>query len=224
MAIGDRASKDALYEGFAMVAKGLASGRRAEIVDVLSQGERSVEDVAAEIGQSVANTSQHLRRLVQAGLLRNRREGARVFYDVASPRVSDLWIAMRDVAVGHVPQVERLAASYLGDRAGLQIMTRDDLAGRLGREDVLVLDVRPIAEYQAGHIPGARPVPPQELQAALNALNGLADQAEVVAYCRGPYCIYADAAVRHLRRRGITAARLEDGFPEWVKAGFPTGP
>ncbi|HYU84448.1 MAG TPA: metalloregulator ArsR/SmtB family transcription factor [Kribbellaceae bacterium] len=219
--MGDRAAKDALYDGFAVVAKGLASGRRAEIVDVLAQGERSVEDVAAEIGQSVANTSQHLRQLARAGLLRTRREGTRIFYALASARVAELWMAMRDVATEHVAQVERLAADYLGDRAGLKTMTRDELVRWPRDKKVVVLDVRPATEYRAGHIPGARSVPVTELEATLDTL---ARDAQVVAYCRGPYCVYADDAVRELSQRGYTAARLEDGYPEWVKAGLPTEP
>jgi rhodanese-related sulfurtransferase len=219
--MGDRAAKDALYDGFAVVAKGLASGRRAEIVDVLAQGERSVDEVAAEIGQSVANTSQHLRQLARAGLLRTRRDGTRIFYALASARVAELWMALRDVATEHVAQVERLAADYLGDRAGLETMTRDELARGLGSKKVVVLDVRPAPEYRAGHIPGARSVPIIELEATLDTLPR---DAQVVAYCRGPYCVYADDAVRELSQRGYTAARLEDGFPEWVKAGLPTEP
>ena len=217
--MGDRATKDALYDGFAVVAKALASGRRAEIVDVLSQGERSVEELAAEIGQSVANTSQHLRHLAGAGLVRTRRDGNRVFYAPTSPQVTHLWTALRAVAADHVAQIDRLAAAYLGDREGLETITRDELARRLRTGEVVVLDVRPAAEYRAGHILGARSVPIAELPAELGRLT--ADQ-DIVAYCRGPYCVYADDAVRELRRRGLPARRLEDGYPEWVGAGLPT--
>ena len=219
--MGDRATKDALYDGFAVVAKALASGRRAEIVDVLSQGERSVEELAAEIGQSVANTSQHLRHLAGAGLVRTRRDGNRVFYAPTSPQVTHLWTALRAVAADHVAQIDRLAAAYLGDREGLETITRDELARRLRTGEVVVLDVRPAAEYRAGHILGARSVPIAVLHAELDRLA--ADQ-DVVAYCRGPYCVYADDAVRELRRRGLPARRLEDGYPEWVGAGLPTAP
>ncbi len=217
--MGDRAAKDALYDGFAIVAKALANGRRAEIVDVLSQGERSVEELAAEIGQSVANTSQHLRHLARAGLLRTRRDGTRVFYAPASPRVAELWTALRSVAAGHVAEVERLAADYLGDRTGLETISRDELARRLHTGEVIVLDVRPTAEYRAGHILGARSVPIDQVTAELDRLP--ADH-NVVAYCRGPYCVYADDAVRQLAHRGFAAQRLEDGYPEWAKAGLPT--
>ena len=217
--MGDRASKDALYDGFAMVAKALANGRRAEIVDVLSQGERSVEDLAAEIGQSVANTSQHLRYLAGAGLVRTRRDGNRVIYALTGPRVGQLWTTLRSVAADHVAQIDRLAAAYLGDREGLETISRDELARRLRDGDVVILDVRPAAEYRAGHILGARPVPIATLP---DELDRLPQGQEVVAYCRGPYCVYADDAVRELRRRGIPARRLEDGYPEWADARLPT--
>ena len=216
--MGDRRAKDALFDAFAEVAKALASGRRAEIVDVLAQGERSVEAVAEELGQSVANTSHHLRALARAGLVRTRRDGTRIFYALASERVSILWAALRDVAAEHVAGIERLADAYLGDRSGLEAITRKELAARLALGDVVVLDVRPGAEYQAGHIPGARSVPPGELRRNLAALP---EGTEVVAYCRGPYCVYADDAVRELDRRGYRARRLEDGYPEWKRAGLP---
>jgi len=216
--VGDRQAKDALFNAFAEVAKALASGRRAEIVDLLAQGERSVEEVAAELGQSVANTSHHLRALARAGLVRTRREGTRIFYALSGERVGALWAALRDVAAEHVAGIERLAEAYLGDRAGLEAITREELAARLRRGDLVLLDVRPEPEFRAGHIAGARSVPVGELRRSLRALP---KDAEIVAYCRGPYCVYADDAVRELRRRGHTARRLEDGFPEWRRAGLP---
>jgi rhodanese-related sulfurtransferase len=216
--MGERAAKDALYEGFAEVAKALASGRRAEIADVLAQGARSVEEVADEIGQSVANTSHHLRAMARAGLVTTRRDGTRVFYALASERVAELWAALRDVAADHVAGIERLAAAYLGDREGVEIVDRDELKRRLRRGEVLVVDVRPAAEYAAGHITGARSVPIGELR---RTLRSLPKDLDVVAYCRGPYCVYADDAVRELKRKGFRARRLVDGFPEWKRAGLP---
>ena len=216
--MGDRAAKDALFDAFAEVAKALASGRRAEIVDVLAQSERSVEEIAVEIGQSVANTSHHLRAMARAGVLRTRREGTRIVYMLASDRVFELWAAMRDVAGEHVAGIERLAEAYVGDRAGLEAVTRRELADRLDAGDVVVLDVRPGPEFRAGHVPGARSVPVGELRQHLRTLR---KDADVVAYCRGRYCAYADDAVRLLRRRGYRARRLEDGFPEWKRAGLP---
>jgi rhodanese-related sulfurtransferase len=217
-AMGDRAAKDELYDGFAEVARALASGRRAELVDVLAQGERSVDQLAAVIGQSVANTSHHLRVLAQVGLVRTRRDGTRVFYALASDRVGALWGALRDLAAAHVAGVDRLAAAYLGKRDDVEPVSRRELAARLRRDDVVVLDVRPAQEYAAGHIPGARSLPPEDIRRNLRTIPA---QADVVAYCRGPYCVYADDAVRALRRRGVRARRLEDGFPEWRRAGLP---
>jgi rhodanese-related sulfurtransferase/DNA-binding transcriptional ArsR family regulator len=216
--MGDRQAKDALFDAFAEVAKALASGRRAEIVDLLAQGERSVEAVAEELGQSLANTSHHLRALARAGLVRTRRDGTRIFYALASERVGGLWAALRDVAAEHVAGIERLASAYLGDQSGLEAITRQELLARLALGDVVVLDVRPDAEYRAGHIPGARSVPPGELRRHLAALS---KDTDVVAYCRGPYCVYADDAVRELDRAGYRARRLEDGYPEWKRAGLP---
>jgi DNA-binding transcriptional ArsR family regulator len=216
--MGDRAAKDALFEGFAAVAKALASGRRAEIVDVLAQGDRSVEEVSAEIGQSVANTSHHLRALARAGLLTTRRDGTRIYYALASDRVAELWTAVRDVAEAHGAGLEKLAAAYLGDRDGIDVVDRAELAARLTDGATIVLDVRPEVEFTAGHIAGARSVPIAELRRHLRALPKGSD---VVAYCRGPYCVYADDAVRQLNRRGFKARRLIDGFPEWKRAGLP---
>src|SRR5438067_7979166 len=162
--VGDRAAKDALFEGFAEVAKALASGRRAEIVDVLAQGERSVEEIADELGQTVANTSHHLRAMARAGLVTTRRDGTRIFYRLASDRVAELWAAVRDVAAEHVAGLEKLAASYLGDRDGIDTIGRQELSRRIKRGEVVVLDVRPEVEYAAGHIAGARSVPASELR------------------------------------------------------------
>ena len=216
--MGDRQAKEALFDAFAEVAKALGSGRRAEIIDVLAQGERSVEEIADEIAQSVANTSHHLRALARAGLVTTRRDGTRVFYRLASDRVGELWAALRDVAEAHAAGLDRLAAAYLGNRDCIEIVGRKELSQRLRRGEVVVLDVRPTPEYAAGHIAGARSVPITELRRQLKSLPADAD---VVAYCRGPYCVYADDAVRQLRKRGVNARRLEDGFPEWKKAGLP---
>jgi rhodanese-related sulfurtransferase len=216
--VGSRAAKDALFEAQAGVAKALASGRRAEIVDLLAQGERSVDDVASSIGQSVANTSHHLRTLAGAGLVQTRRDGTRVLYRLASDQVAQLWGAIRQVAGERVAEVERLARAYLGDGDGLEPLSREELRRRLAAGDVVVIDVRPALEYAAGHVVGARSVPIDELE---RHLASVPRDVEVVAYCRGPYCVYADDAVRALRASGIEARRLEDGFPEWRRAGLP---
>ena len=157
--MSDRSAKDDLYDGFAEVAKALSSGRRAEIVDVLAQGERSVEEIATEIDQSVANTSHHLRALARAGLVTTRRNGTRIYYALSSERVAELWSAMRDVAGEHVAGLQRLAAAYLGGREGIEEVDRDELARRLKVGGLILLDVRPRAEFAAGHIAGSRSVP-----------------------------------------------------------------
>jgi rhodanese-related sulfurtransferase len=216
--VAARTAKDALYDGLAGVAKALGSGRRAEIVDVLGQGERSVDEIAHEVGQTVANTSQHLQVLLRAGLVRTRRDGTRVFYSLSGPRVAELWAAVRDVAAEHLAELDRLAAAYLGDRSKLTTVTRRELARRLRDGDVVVLDVRPAPEFAAGHIAGAVSMPVGELT---RRLREVPKDRTVVAYCRGPYCVYADDAVRALTRRGYQAARLEDGYPEWAGAGLP---
>jgi rhodanese-related sulfurtransferase/DNA-binding MarR family transcriptional regulator len=211
-------AKSALFDSLASVARALGNGRRAEIVDVLAQGERSVDELAGEIGQSVANTSQHLQVLSRAGLVESRRDGTRVIYRLASERVDELWSAVRDVAVRHVAEVNGLAEAYLGDRTGLEHVTADELADRLALGKVVLLDVRPESEYQAGHIAGARSAPLPSLDALVPELSR---RREIVAYCRGPYCVYADDAVRLLRGRGLKARRLDVGYPEWRRAGLP---
>lgn len=216
--MGDRQAKQTLYDALAEVAKAMASGRRAELVDVLIQGERSVEDLADETGQSVANTSQHLQRLLRSGLVSSRRDGNRIFYSVAGPSVYTLWRTLRDAAVSHVEQIDEVAQAYLGSREGLATITRDQLRRRLTDRDVVVLDVRPSSEYDAGHIRGALSVPMGELRSRLDEIP---DGTDVVAYCRGPFCVYADDAVRLLSRGGRTALRLEDGFPEWAADQLP---
>jgi rhodanese-related sulfurtransferase len=211
-------AKAALFDAFASVAQALGSGRRAEIVDVLAQGERSVEEIATEIEQSLANTSHHLQLLSRAGLVRSRREGTRVYYRLASERVGDLWAAVREVAERHVAEVHVLADDYLGERDGVEQIAADELQARLAKGSVIVLDVRPEPEYRAGHIPGA-------LSAPLDSLDAMAARLPkrrvIVAYCRGPYCIYADDAVRLLEERGLKARRLDVGLPEWRRAGHP---
>jgi len=211
-------AKVALFDALASVAQALGSGRRAEIVDLLAQGERSVDEIADEISQSVANTSHHLQVLARAGLVRTRREGNRVIYRLASERVGDLWAAVRDVAVRHVAEVNVLADEYLGERGGVEQLSAAELEHRLASGEVVVLDVRPEPEFRAGHIAGARSAPISSLEGQVSKLPR---RREIVAYCRGPYCVYADDAVRLLRARGLKARRLDVGFPEWRRAGRP---
>jgi rhodanese-related sulfurtransferase/DNA-binding transcriptional ArsR family regulator len=216
--VGKRQAKDAMFDAFADVAKAMGNGRRAELIDVLAQGERHVEELATEIGQSIANTSFHLRALATAGLVTTRRDGTRIYYRLTSPRVSELWAAVRDVAAAHHEQLDELAHNYLGDRSTMEQIGQTELAERISKGDVIIVDVRPAAEYAAGHIATARSIPIDRLAASIKQLPA---DVEVVAYCRGPYCVFADDAVRLLRRRGRRARRLEDGFPEWQRASMP---
>jgi rhodanese-related sulfurtransferase len=215
-------SKHRLFDGLAAVGKALSSGRRLELLDVLAQGPRSVERLAGEIHQSVANTSAHLRNLLAAGLVTSERDGNRVVYRLAGPDVEGLWASLRATAEAHAAAIDRLASDYLGDRGELESITRAELAERLaGDPPPLVLDVRPAAEFLAGHVPGAISLPPGDLAGLADRVSRLPADTDIVAYCRGPFCVYADDAVRALRGRGITARRLEDGFPEWRRSGLP---
>jgi rhodanese-related sulfurtransferase/DNA-binding transcriptional ArsR family regulator len=216
--MADRAAKTALFDAFAQAAKALASGRRIELLDVLANGERTVEALAGEVGLSVANTSQHLQILRQAGLVSSRRAGTSVHYRLAAPEVFELWRTLRALAASRLAEVERLAAAYLGARDQLEPVTREELARRLENGDpVLVLDVRPAAEHAAGHLPGAVSIPVEELH---RRMAELPRDREIVAYCRGPYCAFAHEAVELLRDEGFAARRLEDGLPEWQAAGL----
>ena len=216
--MADRMAKTALFDEFARAAKALASGRRIELLDVLANGERTVEALAREVGLSVANTSQHLQVLRQAGLIAGRRQGTSIFYRLAAPEVFQLWQALRILAASQLAEVEHLAATYLGDRDELEPVTREELARRLDDgDDLVVLDVRPAAEYAAGYLPGAVSIPVGELR---RRLAELPRDREIVAYCRGPYCAFAHEAVSLLREEGFSARRLEDGLPEWQAAGL----
>lgn len=213
-----RQAKDALFDALASIAAAMGSGRRAQIIEVLAQGERTVEQVANEIDQSLANTSHHLRTLARAGLVAGRRSGTHVHYQLASDDVARAWQALRRLAESQLDGIDQLARAYLGDRAELETISRDELRERLDRGDVVVIDVRPSAEYAAGHLPGAVSIPPDQLE---DLLQDLPRDRDIVAYCRGPYCVYADDAVRRLQQEGRRAVRLEDGLPEWRLAGGP---
>jgi rhodanese-related sulfurtransferase/DNA-binding transcriptional ArsR family regulator len=216
--VADRAAKQALFDEFARVGKALASGRRIELLDVLANGERTVEGLARESGLSVANTSQHLQVLRQAGLVVARRNGNSIHYRLATSEVFELWRALRTLAASRLAEVERLAAAYLGARDQLEPITRQELARRLEEGDELVvLDVRPTEEHAAGHLPGAVSIPLAELRERLRELPG---DREIVAYCRGPFCAFAHEAIAVLTDAGLTARRLEDGLPEWAAAGL----
>ncbi|WP_298349582.1 metalloregulator ArsR/SmtB family transcription factor [Ferrimicrobium sp.] len=215
---GSRAAKTALFDALAEMAKAMSTGRRIEIIDLLAQGERSVDALAAEIGQSLANTSHHLRSLAQAGLVLSRREGTYVYYRLASVEVEELWLALRRTAEARLADLPRLITAYVGPSDDSQVVEYAELLNQLQHGSITLLDVRPEAEYRAGHIPGARSLPYRELS---EELHDIPSDGEIVAYCRGPYCVFAPDVVRFLRSRGILAKRLRDGFPEWRRAGLP---
>jgi rhodanese-related sulfurtransferase/DNA-binding transcriptional ArsR family regulator len=213
-----REFKDRLYGEFARIGKAVASAHRLEILDVLAQGERTVESIAAETGLSIANASRHLQQLRQAQLVLARREGLFVHYRPAGEEVVSLILALRETAEQHLAEVDRVVADFFGDRDDFEPVTPDELALRMSNGEVVVLDVRPQQEYEAGHIDGARSMPVVDISARLAELPV---ENEYVAYCRGPYCVYADEAVAVLRANGRTAHRLTEGFPEWSLAGRP---
>jgi rhodanese-related sulfurtransferase len=211
--IGTREAKDALFDGFARVAASLSSGRRLEIVDVLAQAPRSVEDLSAVIGQSVANTSHHLRRLAEDGLVESDKRGRRVVYRLSSHGVYELWRALQEVAATHHGGMHDLAIDYVGDRNDIEVVGRDALRARIERgDDIVIIDVRPRVEYEAGHLEGAIHVPPDDIE---DAVDRLPADGEVIAYCRGASCAYADRAIRALRERGRAASRLTGGYLDW---------
>jgi rhodanese-related sulfurtransferase/DNA-binding transcriptional ArsR family regulator len=214
-----RATKEALFDGFAQVAKALSNGRRAEIVDVLANGERSVETLAKEVNQSIANTSQHLQILKNAGLVATRRNGTFVYYRLTSPEVVGFWRGLQGIARASRADIERLVTEYLGDDGDVEELTKEELWQRLKRKDKLVvLDVRPREEYEAGHIPGAVSIPLSELK---KRMKELPKNKQIVAYCRGPLCALAPEATRYLRTKGYRVKRLHDGAPDWEAAGLP---
>jgi len=213
-----REVKDPLYEQFARVGKVLGSARRIELLDLLAQGERSVDELAELTGMEVANTSAHLQVLRGARLVETRKAGTRVFYRLAGDEVTGLLVALQRVAQVRLAEVGEVVRAHLADPDELEPIGRDELLERATRGEIVVLDVRPAEEYQAGHIPGAVSIPVEELEARLGELP---DGVEVVAYCRGPYCVFARDAVRLLRGRGRAARRLLEGLPEWRLAGLP---
>lgn len=213
-----RIFKNLLYEQFARVGKALASPHRLELLDVLAQGERSVEVLAQETGMPIASASQHLQVLRTARLVETRREGVSIYYRLASAEVSTLWLSLRSVGETHLAEVDRVVETFLQDRMYLQPVSADELREQLRNQQVILLDVRPTEEYRAAHLPQARSIPVSELETRLSEVPR--DQ-EIVAYCRGPYCVFADEAVTILQAHGYSARRLAEGVPEWRTLGFP---
>jgi rhodanese-related sulfurtransferase len=210
VASGGRRAKTDLFEAIAVMGKAFASPVRLELLDLLAQAPRSVEELAQASDQSTANTSQHLQALHAAGLVTREREGLRVRYALAGDETLRVWLALREASAVRLAEVERAAREYLG--GDVEAIGRDELVARMARGDIVLVDVRPEEEYAAGHIDGARSIPIDELE---RRLAELPRSREVVAYCRGPFCAYAHEAVRQLRASGRKARRLEDGWPEW---------
>jgi rhodanese-related sulfurtransferase len=208
--MGRQAGKNAVFEAIAVMGKAFASPRRLELLDLLAQAPRTVEELARVSGQSTANTSQHLQALHAAGMVTRVREGTSVRYSLAGDKALALWLALRDASISQLAEVERAARDYLGDE--VDAISREELIARLRKREVVVVDVRPAEEFEAGHIEGARSIPIDQLA---ERLAELPTDREVVAYCRGPFCAYAHDAVRELRAAGRRARRLEDGWPEW---------
>ena len=213
-----REFKDRLFEQFARIGKALASPKRLEIVDLLAQGERTVEEIASETAMPVANASQHLQALKGARMVESRREGLYAYYRLADEGVFLTWQAVRALGETRLAEVDRVVDTYLEDRGALEAVGATELMERLSSGSVVVLDTRPAEEYRAGHIPGALSVPVDDLEAALQTLPR---DKEIVAYCRGRYCVFSDEVVLALSARGYRASRLTEGFPEWRAAGYP---
>ncbi len=213
-----RQFKDQLYEQFARINKALANPRRLELIDLLAQGERTVEDLAHEANLSIANCSQHLQALRAAQLVAARREGLYAYYRLADENVFRAWQALRELGKARLSKAQGVVTRQLAQRDELEPVSAQELLDRLNQRDVVLLDVRPEREYRAGHIAGALSVPLESLETCLRKLS---KRKEIIAYCRGPYCVFADEAVELLRERGFKARRLEEGFPDWQAAGMP---
>ena len=216
--MGNRAFKDSLYGEFAVLGKALANPHRLELLDLLAQSERSVEELAKEAALSLANASAHLQVLRQARLVEAEKRGLYVFYRLSAPEVFQLWRTLRDVGSARLAEIDRLVDNYFTDREELEAVDKEELLHLLKDEGVMVIDVRPEVEYEQGHIPSARSLPVQNLK---RRLAELPRDIEIVAYCRGPYCVYSDEAVRLLHEHGFKARRLSEGFPEWRAGGYP---
>lgn len=210
--------KNRLYGQYARIGKALSSPHRLEILELLAQGERTVDSLATEMGLSLANTSQHLQTLRQAALVTSRKAGLHVHYQLSDASVYDLCRAIRRVAEQQLADFDRLVRNHFGDRAEAEPVPMAELLKRARSRDTIILDTRPATEYASGHIAGAISVPVDDLQ---RRLRELPRDKQYVAYCRGPYCVYADRAVELLRTKGRRAQRLLEGFPEWKAAGFP---
>jgi rhodanese-related sulfurtransferase len=215
----DHAAKARIYEQFSRIGKALAAPGRLELIDLLIQGERSVDALAKEAQMSIANASQHLQVLLAARLVESRRDAQRIYYRLAAPSVVELWLALRRTAESQLAELPAVAREYLGDPDGFEPIDREELARRLEAGTAVLIDVRPKEEFEHGHIAGAISVPLESLKSW--AKDEAPKRKQIVAYCRGPYCVYAVQAVTELKKRGLRAARTEDGVAEWRAAGYP---
>ena len=213
-----RAFKNQLFEQFARIGKALANPHRLELLDLLAQGERTVENLAQETSMSVASTSRHLQVLRAARLVEVRREGLYAYYRLADEQVFAVWQAIRNLGEARLAEIDLIVQTFLKNRDSLEAVDAEELLARLQDESVIILDVRPEEEYRAGHIPSARSVPVERLEAYLEEIP---KDREIVAYCRGPYCVFSDEAVALLRSRGYQVRRLAQGLPDWRAAGMP---
>lgn len=211
-------AKDWLFQSISLLAEAMASPRRLELIDLLAQAPRTVEELARETGMTVGNTSQHLQRLKRARVVADERKGLHISYRLADPAVARLWTEMRRVAEQQVAEVSRALDAYRSRRKEFERISAEELRERLARGEVVLLDVRPRVEFDAGHLPGAVSVPLDELE---RRLNELPPGRTIVAYCRGPFCVYADEALAVLAARGWSVRRLEEGVWEWREAGLP---
>ena len=216
--MGSRVFKDGLYGEFAVLGKALANPHRLELLDLLAQGERSVEELAKEAALNLANASAHLQVLRRARLVEAEKRGLNVVYRLAAPEVFGLWQTLREVGSTRLAEIDRLVENYFTDREELEAVDKEELLRLMADEAVTIIDTRPEVEYEQGHIATARSVPVRKLR---RELAELPRDVEVVAYCRGPYCVFSDEAVRLLHRNGFKARRLSEGFPEWRAAGYP---
>ena len=216
--MSSRTFKDGLYAEFAVLGKALANAHRLEILDLLAQGERSVEELAREAALSLANASAHLQVLRRARLVEAEKRGLNVVYRLSGPEVFRLWRMLRDVGSARLAEIDRLVENYFTDRGELEAVNKEELLRLITDEAVTVIDTRPEVEYEQGHIPTALSVPVEKLTGQIFRLPR---DVEIVAYCRGPYCVYSDEAVRILHQSGYKARRLDEGFPEWRDAGYP---
>ncbi len=215
-----REFKDTVFEQFAKIAHAFSSPKRLEIIDILAQGERDVDSLSRQVNMTIANTSRHLQALKHARLVENRKAGVQVFYRLAGAEVLHCYNQLQSLAEKRSVEIREIVRVFFEDRDGLEPVSKDELWKRMQDKDVIVLDVRPSEEYKNGHIAGALSVPLSELK---NKLKEIPQDRQIVAYCRGPYCVLSAEAMEILRTAGYQAIRLKEGLPEWKEAGLPLG-